>query len=106
MLNPQLHGRALAGLGGNLVVAVAAFDAAGCLLGHGDNYLFTAGLASDVSTGSLTVSLRQTEKPDCSGSRDLTLHDVDVRSNSSSDGGVGTYDGLSWGLAVWRASNG
>lgn len=60
------------------IVAVAAFDAAGCLVGVGRKDLFPPLLSAsgDVATVALNVKLRRFSRPDCTGTRALVLHEV------------------------------
>lgn len=76
VLSPQPWSHVGASLG--FVSSVAAFDASGCLLGVGNNRFSPALLpySSDVSTVALSIKLRRFSRPDCTGTRDLVLHDA------------------------------
>ncbi|HNN96264.1 MAG TPA: hypothetical protein PKI03_28510 [Pseudomonadota bacterium] len=76
VLTPQPWSKIAAFLA--VVVAVAAFDASGCLVGVGTSSV-ALGLVPfpvDVSTLTLNVPLRQFPQPDCTGNRTLVLHEV------------------------------
>lgn len=75
----------------DFVVAIAAFDAAGCLVGVGKKD-FSPPLLSDsldVATIALNVKLRRFSRPDCMGTRALVLHEVTPSGDDLCfDGGV------------------